>query len=399
MRNPRTQWQLESDTAASRGYRVISIYFVLIAVLTAGALAQSRVMRAGTGVPGTGAANQNFSPPHNGMRMQSLESPSGNSGDKVITLNMPPEAQAGTLKVVLNGKDVSDRFDPTSCENAVCTTGTLSSSDGLRPGKNVLYAVAKSEGGKVVSSRLRFEGDDSSTSSFVSRSSFHVEDAASSNPALPTISSFLPPAVALTTGPNSGYETGQPWINIGSQQHYPDPGLDCGTQPYSVVVLDRATLQEKTAAPESSPQCFANDLSLTPYLKTMTSSDLVIVATNFNVHTDRVNNKLDTSAIGGTNYGALPDPPTNPDYPINYLAIGVGGATPGQAYESYLTSRKSVDYPPFATGTLVEDVNGNYNFVSSDVLEFRVAPNDETYKTAGWITVGVPPQYVNGGYA
>src|SRR5271156_6323253 len=159
MRNPRTQWQLESDTAASRGYRVISIYFVLIAVLTAGALAQSRVMRAGTGVPGTGAANQNFSPPHNGMRMQSLESPSGNSGDKVITLNMPPEAQAGTLKVVLNGKDVSDRFDPTSCENAVCTTGTLSSSDGLRPGKNVLYAVAKSEGGKVVSSRLRFAGE------------------------------------------------------------------------------------------------------------------------------------------------------------------------------------------------------------------------------------------------
>ncbi len=41
--------------------------------------------------------------------------------------------------------------------------GTLSSSDGMRDGKNVLYVVAKGAGNQMVSSRLRFAGEETQT--------------------------------------------------------------------------------------------------------------------------------------------------------------------------------------------------------------------------------------------
>ena len=62
---------------------------------------------------------------------------------KTLTLNMPSDTKTETLKIVLNGKDVTSRFNTTSCAAALCETGTLSSADGLRAGKNVLYVVAK----------------------------------------------------------------------------------------------------------------------------------------------------------------------------------------------------------------------------------------------------------------
>ncbi len=344
-------------------------------------------------------------PPKNGLMIRPSAALAA-SGGKSVHLEFPSEADLSTLKVVLNGKDVTSAFQTGSCSRNLCEDGTLSASDGLRDEKNVLYATAKTTDGRLVSSRQRFEGATSnggSASSFLTaRASASFDDTSAGNPLLPTLSNFLPPVVALTTDPSqSGYIAGKPWITVGSQQKYPDASLACGTQPYSVVVLDRATLQEKTApAPEASPQCFPDDPSLTKYLKTMTSSDLVFVATNFNIHTDQKNYALNTSAIGGTDYSTMKDPSNNLDYPANYLAIGVGGATHGQAYESYLTGHKSVLYPPFATGSLVEDINGNYNFVSSDIEEFQVAPNDWTYNSTGqgWIKVGVPPAYAKGGY-
>ena len=333
MRNPRSQSQSELDAAASRICRAIAINFMLTAVLSAGAFAQSGIAATGTGLPGKG---QSPAPAHNGIV---IKEPTGSalssfSDTKTITLTMLAGTQSGTIKVVLNGKDVSDRFSPTSCENAVCSTGTLSESDGLLTGKNVLYAVAKSEGGGVVSSRLRFDGDNSSKTSVGLRSSIHAEDASSSNPALPTLSSFLPPAIALTTSTStnqSGYKDGVPWITVGSQQKYPNSSLKCSGEAYSVVVLNRATLVEKTAAPESSPQCFADDPSLTKYLKTMTPTDLVIAATNFGIKTDQTHLNLDTSAIGGTNYTGI----GQNGYPTYYLAIGVGGAAPGRPMKAF----------------------------------------------------------------
>jgi hypothetical protein len=166
--------------------------------------------------------------------------------------------------------------------------------------------------------------------------------------ALPTLSSFLPPAIAVNTLTPGGYKNGSPWIQIGSQNTYPaDPAsVSCANNIYLVVVLDRQTLQEKTAAPESSPQCISNGAALKTYLASLSAGDLVIVSSNafFNSDAGTGSGQLDTSAIGGSVYNCVggtscasvpANTVTSPDVPLGYIAIGVGGAASGSAYEYY----------------------------------------------------------------
>ncbi len=177
------------------------------------------------------------------------------------------------------GKDVTSQFSETSCSAGVCETGTLSSSDGLRAGKNVLYAVSKKSDGTFASSRLRFAGDEvwDATSPAASSQSLTAQQ----TPAFPTASSFIPPAVAFTTLNPGGFNGANPWIRIGAQQAYPDNGYSCSGC-YTVIALDRQTLTEKTSAPESSPRCFQSRSSMVAYLGKLSPQDLVIVGSNFN---------------------------------------------------------------------------------------------------------------------
>ncbi len=195
MRDPRP-WQLESDAAAGCVRRTISLYL---------ALDRGSFCRRIRSVQDCGTRNR--SRRESNVCSKPRCTPQWNAGERghrkclgyfLQRKNLYPGdagrgLRADTIKVVLNGKDVSDRFSPTSCERAVCTTGTLSSSDGLRPEKNVLYAVAKNEGDRVVSTRLRFAGDDTQakTQALTSASL----DTAQSISALPTASGFLPPTV------------------------------------------------------------------------------------------------------------------------------------------------------------------------------------------------------------
>src|SRR5262249_31175278 len=115
--------------------------------------------------------------------------------------------------------------------------------------------------------------------------------------------------------------------------------------------------------------------TLNAYLKTLDSTDLVIAGSNWDKSAD---NALDTTAIGGTSYA-----PSAPVITLaGYMAIGVGGAAPGTAYESrYFNKAGWLSFNPFATGTLQEDAYGNYNFQSSEIAEFTVSPNDPAYLT------------------
>ena len=135
-------------------------------------------------------------------------------------------------------------------------------------------------------------------------------------------------------------------------------------------MLDRFTLLPVPGA----TQCQANAASLSAYLKTLTSDQVVIVGTLWLQNAD-VSAAFDTRAIGGSLYGLLVPFPTL--YPQGYMAIGAGGAAPGSAYENYY-SKSSGPVDPFATGMMIEDPYGHYNFQSSNAIEYLVTPNDPT---------------------
>jgi Bacterial Ig-like domain (group 3) len=353
-----------------------------------------------TASPGTSMAGEGINrglsqPPQNGALIKaSLSSASDEtSGTRTFTLTLPSGTDTGTLKIVLNGKDVTSRFSETSCSNGVCEEGMLSSSDGLRDSKNVLYAVAKKSDGTLASSRLRFPGKVMNTAHKpVVLSNPLLAQAA---PQYPTASNFLPPTIAFNVS-SGGWQPGQPWVTLGTQQSYPDSSYSCSGI-YTVIVMDRQTLGQEE---KPTSQCESDETALSTYLKTLPSNDLVIVGTNYGKNTAvSPLNFLDTTSIGGSLYPCLA---TNvpqyctPDFPLGYVAIGAGGVAPGSAYENYYTSTTSF-VSPFATGMLVEDANGNYNFQSSGGVEYTISPGTQIanndVSTITLFNVGSLPPY------
>ena len=345
--------------------------------------------------------NRSLSPAQNGALIKASPSSATDeiAGTRTLTLTLPSGTDTGTVKIVLNGKNVTSRFSAISCNSGVCEQGTLSSADGLRDSKNVLYAVAKKSDGTLTSTRLRFPGKEINAVP-TSPPTAHLS-AATALAQFPTASNFLPPTIAVNTLQAGGAHPGQPWIQLGTQIQL-SIGSSCSSL-YSVIVLDRQTLVEKTAAPESSPACYNSGSALAAYLNTLPSTDLVIVGTNAGQHTDvsAAGEQFNTQAIGGTVYGDLAciikpcSAGFSADIPLGYIAIGVGGAAPGSAYENYYTSNTS-PVVPFATGMLVEDANGNYNFQSSGGVEYTISPGNQLNNNVSAITffnVGSLPQY------
>jgi hypothetical protein len=322
------------------------------------------------------------------------------NGSSTIVLQMANSAQSNSLKVVLNGQNVGPRFQIVDCGAALCETATLTTSDGILSSKNVLYAVAKTADGRLISGRVRFSGDSlasniAPTSSFLSAIPKSRLLAMSSSTTLRDAgSTFLPTTISFNTNGAGGWLGGSnAWFTLGLQSYPSQVPASCNSSPvYLAVVLDRHTLVEKTAAPESSSQCFATAGALSTYLKTLTSDDLVVVGTNFLHNADA---GLDTTAIGGSSWGTNQ---TSVNYPRGYMVIGAGGATANSAYESYYSDAStSPTLTTFAYGMLQEDQNGNYSFQPSDAVEYIVSPNDPGYNTS-MIRVGIPPQYQSGPY-
>ena len=165
-----------------------------------------------------------------------------------VQLTIPLDVKSDTLTAKLNGKDVSKHLTSASCVQATCQQATFTSADGLHESKNVLSVIANRKSGGLVSTLARFAGTSSPTA--IRRASLSVSKSANATAGLPTLSSFLPPAIAVNTLTPGGYN-GSAWFQIGSQNTYPsDPSSFFCSSIYTVVVLDRQTLEEKTAAPE-----------------------------------------------------------------------------------------------------------------------------------------------------
>lgn len=307
------------------------------------------------------------------------------STDDTVTITMPAGTQYSTLKAKLNGHDVSSRFSLLDCKT-VCETATLTANDGLSAVKNVLAVEVNGNDGSPITSRLRFAATSASTGSSRLRPALAGQNtlrpqAQALSEFLPTASNFLPPTISLQTNYTGGPNSAAPWIQLGSQQQgqLPSSYVGCSGSPnYFVIDLDRQSLEERT--PTSAGQCINDGATLASYLSSLQQGDLVIMGTWVYHNAD---SQLNTTAIGGTDYttSARQSSGATSWYPRGYVAIGVVGAAPGEAYENFYTddsNSNSEDAIPFAMGMLVEDPNGNYNFqpTNGGANEYIVVPSD-----------------------
>jgi hypothetical protein len=318
--------------------------------------------------------------------------------DYTATLTVGNELERRTLKVLLNGKDVTSGVTLGRCSVLSCdVTVALSAANGLRPGENRLGATVHGADGRVANTRVKFDG----TTGLLGAGAFP---------------SWLPSSVGLSVTPGGA----EPWVTIttgtpaalvdttDTTQYalpYPDTTFplttdpSCASQTYQVLVLDR----KQPLFASHTYSCYNDSASLKTYLTGLPSSDLVIVGTSYGYN---VAENLDTSSIGGTDYGS-----TIGLAPLGYVAIGVPGAPAGSAYENYYlsTDKAPLLRTPFAHGLLALDKWGNYNFYSDTAYQFLVAPANngsglgpvvdwslQTGNTGLYVREYAPPNNVDG---
>ena len=275
--------------------RFLRVFFVLTGMLCVLPLTSQ-------GQPDVQAAASTTSTVRNRAAMTIAAPVNGSLTSRTVAIRFPQGTLRSSVKVSLNGTVVSARFREETCTGALCLSADLSTEDGVAPGQNIVYATAKNQDGTASSSRLHFTGGDATVQADALSPSTSAHAMARNAPVgdwnLPTNSTFLPPSVLFQTISNGGVYANEPWFTLGSRQQLNNG--NCSSA-YSVLVLDRRTLQPKTTTPENSPQCFANSGQLVPYLQSLAANnDIVIVGTNFGQDTDVASGAFDTSSIGGT---------------------------------------------------------------------------------------------------
>lgn len=296
-----------------------------------------------------------------------------------VSVRVDPTLIGAPIQTILNGKNVSSSFRRSGhCRREGCPyLATFWPQDGLRTGKNMLSARIDSTEGQNQPWRTSFDWWPNG------------------RPALGSAApAYLPAAVGLTTATPGGGEGN--WIQLffnqgsGSTVSYPSVASVCAGV-YQVVALDRTNLALKSLG------CYGTDLELTTALKSFTANDLVIAGTTAGLNAKAA---LDTTPIGGTNYGD-PNFPAD-DFPYGYIVVGVGGSPAGTAYENATTNESGVNDPSLwarANGLLTVDGLGYYNFHPSDYAEFSIRSNDSQYSSPS-VSVGMvkytPPAGTDG---
>jgi hypothetical protein len=275
-----------------------------------------------------------------------------------------------SLRVKLNGKNVTSHFQRGECEKNACKwTAELTKANRLLTGQNQLIALARNSRRNIELARLTFSYSPGVTSG----ASYYTPDAVG----ISLNAGGAQPWVSLTTGTPANLQDN---LNgDGVQFPYRDATFPAATDTpcnsrYQVVVLNR-----QTPAQEDNYMCPADAAALKSDLAGLTKgTEIVLVGTTQNNTADA---GLDTTAIGGTNYSSYPAS----WQPQGYAAIGVPGAAPGSAYESYYLASdvgKSYQQNPFATGLLSLDSNSNYNFHAANNLQFEAYPNNPNLSTS-----------------
>jgi Bacterial Ig-like domain (group 3) len=284
-------------------------------------------------------------------------------GSQTFSLQLPADAVMGSLTVTLNGHDVSGRFRG--------STGILFAEDGLSTVKNVLSATVKTSSGSMASGRWRSmnlpvnknNARSNATPSVMARAAGATPSAMATAAAVAVCDpvnmcpAWLPPSVRFDTLQKGGWTTGtSPWFEVNGTPYGFTSDNAAGAQ-YVVVALNRQTLQITDFSWFPSSSTFSSYIA-----EHYTSSDLVIGGTT--AGSSPVDASLDTSSIGGTDFATC-----KCTLPQSYMIVGSGGQAPGTAYENEYAQS-------FATGSLLEDANGNYNFQSSDIVEYAIEPQD-----------------------
>ena len=284
-----------------------------------------------------------------------------------------------SLRVTLNGKNVSSHLQKEECnENACRWTVTLTKADRLLAGQNQLVASARGSHNNIELARTIFDYD------YGLQAGQYQSKWKPSTMGLKLASGGAQPWVSVTTGTPASLQD-----NSDQTQYslpYPDATFPTAsdtacTQRYQVVALLR-----QNPAIEDAYFCAADAASLkellTSFVALTKGTDIVMVSTTLGNNAD---SNLDTTSIGGTNYSFYPAA----WQPMGYAAIGVSGAAPGSAYESYYLSSDlghAYQTDPFANGLLAVDQNGNYNFHAGNNAQFEVYPNDPQYGTSSVFT-------------
>lgn len=282
-------------------------------------------------------------------------------------------------RVMLNGRPVSNLLAPRPCDKDSCFELTVTEVDGLHAGKNVVQATSKLADHRFASARLRFDALGGVTTP---RPMTTLGVAPAVKLRSTSSTSYLAPTLTFQTKTNG---SGQ----VASVQVGFDTAIDligtC-TSDFTVTTLDR---QNPTTV-LSAPQCYASG-SLVGGLQAATSSQIIVV--NFIGGTGSGVTSFDTRPIGGSPFT------TSSSVPLaHYIAIGTGGASPGQAYEfKSVMGQADVNIPAFANGVVQEDLNGNYNYQSSDTVEYVISPNDQRFPGHSVVEIGVPASEQSGG--
>jgi hypothetical protein len=312
-----------------------------------------------------------------------------------ISIDADYDAKLPSLRVTLNGNDISKKVWLDQCDLHTCKlTGEVYDTDGLKDGPNRLSASieGRTKGRvDVAKSDFRYHAPDKRASKGLGATQG-------------TIEYYTPASVGLTTIPNGG-GAGKAWVTITTGQvanvsdpvgsfpllpnpvvpsqpyapviPYPDltlslPSGCSGT--YQAVVLKRnePTIMEAAACGNTEPAVEAslNTILQQNYNHSLGSSDLIIFGTQPGTYADPT---LNTSDIGGTDYSKIPS--ASPVFPLYYIIAGVKGDTAGTAREASLalqTTQQPYTYFPTLGGTLTADNNGNYNLTSTGEKDFTI---------------------------
>jgi hypothetical protein len=376
-------------------HRLVSLIACLLffsASLSASALPLSPA----TSVTASADSSTNASNPP-GLFLRSPGFGASATGDHVtVEVELSPQEDTSTLKVKLNGHDISRLLHSGYCKAQSCTmTGDVEMQDGLTNGQNVLSASVNGLA-KAPHAAQRI--------TFTYEMRAGVAQAGVAGAAGNQIQNYEPASVGITTVNPGG---GEPWIEITTgrtanvadpieslsslpgangllSQPYPDSqsGSGCNGTPLQAIAMQRSapSVVEAVACSDTVANVM-NMLQTTGLGRAPDSSDLIVLGTTPG-HT--IPAHFDTSSLGGTDYSTAS---LNPS-PQQYMIIGVPGSAAGSAHESYNVvpgPDTPNQYPPFLNGTLVLDQDGNYNYVPSDDRVFQASsiPGSSSIQVGG----------------
>jgi Bacterial Ig-like domain (group 3)/Concanavalin A-like lectin/glucanases superfamily len=261
------------------------------------------------------------------------------------------DADPATLKITLNGTDVTVDFNVASCAAAPCeVTAQLTVANGIAPGWNYLAATVNEASGAAEAASEQFSyttglGD-------------------------PTASG-LPYAIQVQQYASNLIIEGPVNANFN----------DCTSPQFLVADLNRSTLATRQS------QCM-DASAINPYLQLMSQSDLVfIISPSPSTPIPRI----DFSPIGGTNFVTVC--PATGCTQTGYSVVGYGKAGAGQAFEAWQEAGDDFTHYKSLNGTLINigtPQQALYAFTPNNNVGFAIVPG--AAGTAG--SPGLPTIYV-----